>query len=160
MFSRTLEDHLSHLKAVILRIDEVGLKLKPTKCKFAQRELEYLGHVVSRDGLKANPRLIAAVKEFQTPLSAHDVHRYLGLASYYRRFIADFSKIARPLHQLTCKGAEFVWSPECEQAFLELKERLTTSPVLAYPNFSRDFVLETDASMQGIGAVLSQRQED
>ena len=116
-----------------------------------------LGHVVSRDGLKANPRPIAAVKEFPTPLSAHNVRRYLGLASYYRRFIANFSRIA---HQLTCKGAEFVWSPECEQAFLELKERLTTSPVLAYPNFSRDFVLETDASMQGIGAVLSQRQED
>ena len=148
VFSRTLEDHLSHLNAVILRIDEVGLKLKPTKCKFAQRELEYLGHVVSRDGLKTNPRLIAAVKEFPTPLSAHDVRRYLGLASYYRRFIANFSRIARPLHQLTCKGAEFAWSPECEQAFRELKERLTTSPVLAYSDFSRDFVLETDASVQ------------
>jgi hypothetical protein len=99
VFSRTLEDHLSHLKAVILRIDEVGLKLKPTKCKFAQRELEYLGHVVSRDGLNANPRLITAVKEFPAPLSAHDVRRYLGLASYYRRFISNFSRVARPLHQ-------------------------------------------------------------
>ena len=160
VFSRTLEDHLTHLRAIIQRIDKVGLKLKPAKCKFAQKELEYLGHIVSRDGLKTNPRLVAAVKEFPTPRAVSDVRRYLGLASYYQRFIPNFSRIARPLHQLTCKGAEFVWSPECERVFRELKERLTTSPMLAYPDFSRAFILETDASVQGIGAVLSQRQED
>ena len=160
VFSRMLEDHLTHLRAIIQRIDEVGLKLKPAKCKFAQKQLEYLGHIVSRDRLKTNPRLIAAVKEFPTPQAVSDVRRYLGLASYYCRFIPNFSRITRPLHQLTCKGAEFVWSPECESAFRELKERLTTSPVLAYPDFSRAFILETDASVQGIGALLSQRQED
>ena len=139
---------------------DVGLKLKPSKCKFAQCELEYLGHIVSPDGLNTNPRLIAAVQDFPTPQSVHDVRRFLGLASYYRRFICNFARIARPLHQLTRKGAEFVWAGDCEEAFRELKKKLTTAPVLAYPDFSHDFVLETDASVQGIGAVLGQYQKD
>ena len=160
VFSPTLEQHLSHLRAVILRLEEVRLKLKPTKCKFAKQELEYLGHIVSRDGLKTNPKLVAAVWEFPAPQTVHDVRRFLGLASYYRRLIARFSRIARPLHQLTGKGAEFVWSSECGRAFMELKEKLTSAPVLAYPDFDKDFSLETDASVLGVGAVLSQHQED
>ena len=142
------------------RIDEVGLKLKPAKCKFAQGELEYLGYVVSRAGLKTNPRLVAAIREFPTPSSVHEVRRYLGLTSYYRLFIPNFARITRLLHQLTCKGAEFVWSPDCERAFQELQERLVTSPALIYPDFSKDFVSETDAYVCGIGAVLSQHHDD
>ena len=160
VFSPTLKEHLIHLQIVIHRMKDVGLKLKPSKCKFAQCELEYLGHIVSRDGLKTNPRLIAAVQDFPTPQSAHDVRRFLGLASYYRRFICNFARIARPVHQLTRKGAEFVWGGDCKEAFRELKTKLTTAPVLAYPDISHDFVLETDASVQGIGAVLGQYQKD
>ena len=110
--------------------------------------------------LKTNPRLIAAVRELSTQQAVSNVQRYLSLAYYCRRFIPNFSKIGCPLHQLTCKGVEFVWSPECEIVFWELKERLTTSPVVAYPDFNRAFIVETDASAQGIGAVLSQQQED
>jgi hypothetical protein len=160
VFSRTLEEHLAHLHIVIHRMKDVGLKLKPSKCRFVQRELEYLGHIVSRYGLKTNQRLITAVQEFPTPQSVQDVRRFLGLASYYRRFICNFARIARPLHQLTSNGAEYVWTNDCRKAFRELKEKLTTAPVLAYPDFSRDFVLETDASVQGIGAVLGQYQKD
>ena len=160
VFSRTLDEHLKHLHVVIQRLAEVGLKLKPVKCRFAHQELEYLGHVVSHNGLKTNSRLIAAVQEFPIPQTVHDVRRFLGLASYYRRFIANFSRIARPLHQLTHKGALFLWSQECSRAFKELKKMLTSAPVLAYPDFKKDFALETDASVQGIGAVLSQRQDD
>ena len=108
---------------------------------------EYLGHVVSRGGLKTSPRLVEAVQQFPVPKSVHDVRRFLGLSSYYRKFIRNFAKIASPIHQLTCKNARFIWTPNCQSAFEELKEHLTTPPVLAYPCFQRDFVLETDTSI-------------
>ena len=156
VFSKNLNEHLEHLRLVIERQMEVGLKLKPSKCKLAQHELEYLGHVVSREGLRTNPKLTEAVVDFPRPQSVHDVR---SLASYYRRFILHFAKIARPLHRLTCKDTRFDWSPECQIAFQELKQRLSSAPVLAYPNFDAQFVLETDASNKGLGAVLSQAQE-
>ena len=106
-----------------------------------------------------NPKLTEAVVDFPRPQSVHDVRRFLGLATYYRRFILHFAKIARPLHKLTCKDTRFDLSPECQIAFQELKQRLSSAPVLAYPNFDAQFVLETDASIKGLGAVLSQAQE-
>lgn len=112
---------------------------------------------MSRDGLKTSPRLVEAVQWFPNPKLMHDVQRFFGLSSYYQKFIQNFSKIARPLHQLTCKNAHFVWTPACQSA---LKNRLVAPPVLAYPCFQRDFVLETDASIDGIGAVLGQYQDD
>ena len=130
VFSRSLEDHLNHLRMVITRLVEVGLKLKPTKCHFARRELEHLGHVVTRDGLKTNPRLIEAVSEFPTLRSVQEVRRFLGLSSYYRRFIRNFAKIAAPLHQLTRKETQFWWSTDCASAFNQLKMILTSAPVL------------------------------
>ena len=133
VFSPTLKEHLTHLQTVIHRMKDVGLKLKPSKCKFAQCELEYLGHIVSRDGLKTNPRPIAAVQDFPTPQSVHDVRRFLGLASYYRKVICNFARIARPLHQLTRKGAKFVWAGDCKEAFRELKKKLTTAPCPGVP---------------------------
>ena len=157
VFSRSLEDHLNHLRIVINRLVEVGLKLKPAKCHFAKKELEY---PVTREGLKTNPRLIEAVREFPTPKNVQDVQRFLGLSSYYRRFIRNFARIAAPLHQLTRKDVKFHWSAECGTVFQELKALLTSAPVLAYPNFDREFTLETDASVQGLGAVLSQIQPD
>ena len=160
VFSPTLTEHMRHLKIVLEKIAEIGLKLKPTKCRFAQRELEYLGHIVSRQGLKTNPRLVEAVERFPVPRSVKDTRSFLGLSSYYRKFIPNFAKTANPLHHLTRKGVCFQWTPECQAAFIELKRRLTTSPVLAYPDFSRGFDLETDASIQGIGAVLAQQQKD
>ena len=160
VYSRSLGEHLEHLKIVIQKLRGVGLKLQPTKCRFAHEELEYLGHVVSRDGLKTTSRLVSAVREFPVPRTVQDIRRFLGLASYYRRFIPGFAQIARPLHSLTCKDTRFVWSSECKRAFEVLKQKLTTSPVLAYPDFDQDFVLETDASVQGIGAVLGQYQDD
>ena len=153
VFSCSLEDHL---QIVIKRLVKVGLKLKPAKCHFARTELEYLGHVITREGLKTNPRLIAAVKEFPTPKNVQDVQRFLGLSSYYRRFICNFARIAAPLHRLTRKDVQWSWCSHCELAFQRLKDLLTTAPILAYPNFKQEYVLETDASVQGLGAVLSQ----
>ena len=149
VFSRTLEDHLMHLRTVIHRLEEVGLKLKPTKCRFVQHELEYLGHIVSREGLKTNPRLVTAVQDFPLPRTVRDIKRFIGLASYYRRFILNFARLARPLHLLTHKGAIFVWSCRCNEAFSALKERLTTAPVLAYPDFTLDCFLESRDKQKG-----------
>ena len=160
VFSSTLADHLCHLRKVIDRLRSVNLKLRPSKCKFVRSEVEYLSHVISPMGLNPIACLTEAVQNFPQPDDCQGIRRFLGLASYYRRFIPGFAKIAQPLHHLTAKDVPFAWSEECESAFVELKKRLVTPPVLAYPNFKDDFTLETDASIRGLGAVLSQKQED
>ena len=160
VYSQTLEEHLDHLRRVIARLRSANLKLKPSKCNFIRPEVEYLGHVITAGGLKTNPRLTNAVLEFPRPSSVHDVRRFLGMSSYYRRFIRNFSKIAQPLHSLTQKGTHFEWTAECDEAFKSLKERLATPPVLAFPSFDDDFTLETDASVLGLGVILSQTKAD
>ena len=160
VFSPTLEEHLINLQAVIRRIEEAGLKLKPSKCRFVCKEVEYLGHLVTPEGLRTNERLIEAIKQFPRPTDVSGVRRFLGLSSYYRRFIRNFSRIAEPLRELTRKDTPFLWTQSCEEAMCQLKEKLTTAPVLAYPSFDKPFTVETDASISGIGAVLSQVQED
>ena len=160
VFSRTLEDHLEHLRLVIDCLQQAGLKLKPSKCHFVREEVEYLGHLITPQGLKPNPRLVTAVRDFPVPQNLKQLRQFLGLSSYYRRFIPKFAKIAQPLHGLTRKDTAFDWGTACQEAFEALKRKLTEAPVLAYPSFDEDFVLETDASIQGIGAVLSQPQED
>ena len=160
VFSRTLDDHLHHLSLVIDRLAKAGLKLKPSKCHFICQKVQYLGHLLTPDGIRPNPDCVAAVRDYSAPTSVKGVRQFLGLASYYRRFVKNFSRIAQPLHNLTQKGAPFHWSPECGEAFLLLKQRLIESPILMYPDFNRDFILETDASAMGLGAVLSQRAKD
>ena len=150
VFYRTLEDNLRRLKAVIQRIQEAGLKLKPSKCYFLRREVEYLGHVITTQALKTTPRLVSAVRELPTPSNICETRQLLGLSSYYRRFITLFVKLARPLHQLTKKGAMFDWNEECQTAFRTLKMKLSEAPVLCYPSFNKDFTLETDASIEGL----------
>ena len=160
VFSETLEEHLQQLRLVLERLRKAGLKLKPSKCHFLRESVEYLGHVITPQGLEPNPKQVKAVVEFPAPQTVTNVRQFLGLTSYYRRFIAHFAKIAAPLHTLTRKDAVFSWSTECQEAFEALKSAITQSPVLAYPNFDADFVLETDACGNGLGAVLSQQQSD
>ena len=160
VFSRTLEEHLSHLQAVIERIQEAGLKLKPVKCSFAHSEVEYLGHLVTPEGLKTKQKLVEAITQFPQPTDVRGTRRFLGLASYYRRFVKDFSKIAEPLRELTRKNAVFQWTEVCEQAMARLKDCLTHAPVLAYPSFDKPYTVETDASICGLGAIVSQIQDD
>ena len=130
------------------------------KCTFGQPKVEYLGHVVTRNGIEVDPKKLEAVKGFLQPTNLKTLRSFLGLASYYQRFIPNFSKEARPLHSLTCKNAQFVWTPTCQQAFDKLKQLLTDAPVLAFSNFEQDFILETDASGEGLGAVLAQKHPD
>ena len=160
IFSETLEDHLNHLTEVISRLRTAGLKLKPAKCHFIRQHVEYLGHLITPDGISPNPARIQAVQDFPVPTSVKEVQQFVGLASYYRRFIAGFANIAQPLHNLTRKGAVFTWTDQCKEAFKVLKSKLISSPVLCYPDFSRSFCLETDASIKGLGAILSQHHSD
>ena len=139
---------------------KAGLKLKPVKCHFARGKLEYLRHVITCHGLKTNPRLIQAVREFLTPKNVHEVRQFLGLGLYYRRFICNFPKLANTLHYLTRRDSEWLWNGEFESAFQKLKKLLTTAPALAYLNFHKEYVLETDTSTHGLGVVLSQEQPD
>ncbi len=152
IFSRTLDEHKQHLQVVMDRLEKAGLKLNASKCRFICQEVEYLGHLITPDGLKLNSRHLSAVKDFPTPTTVKGVRQFVGMASYYRRFIPNFAKIAHPLHALTRKGAIFQWTTQCQSAFGALNTKLVDAPVLAYPNFQRDFVLETDASVEGLGA--------
>ena len=139
---------------------DAGLRLKPTKCKLVRQAVEFLGYIVSRSGISTDPRKIAAVKEYPTPQDMKALKSFLGLTSYYRRFVPLFSSVAKPLYALTRKETPFIWSAGCDAAFARLRVLLTEAPVLTYPQFDRDFLLETDASGAGLGAVLSQNQND
>ena len=156
VLGRTFDEHLRNIRHVLQRLRESGLRLKPTKCHFFQREVHYLGHIISHDGVATDPSKIEKVATWPVPASKREVQQFLGLASYYQRFVENFTRVARPLHRLTERAAAFNWTDECQAAFDELRQRLTSAPVLAYPDFSRPFVLDTDASDTGIGAVLSQ----
>ena len=159
VLGRSFSEHLRNLQMVFARLRDAGLKLKPAKCTLFQEEVQFLGHLVSREGVRADPANVERVATWPTPATKTEVQQFLGFASYYRRFIQDFAEIAKPLHRLTEEGATFLWTDECERTFEQLRRLLTTTPLLAYPDFKRPFILDTDASGVGIGAVLSQLDE-
>ena len=138
------------------RLKDAKLKLQLKKCNLFQKEVKYLGHVVNDRGVSPDPEKVEAIQAWPRPRSSKDIRSFLGLASYYRRFIAGFATIAAPLHQCSKKMTTFVWSTEAESAFTKLKTALSNAPVLAYPDPALPFLLDTDASSVGIGAVLSQ----
>ena len=153
---KDFEQGLQRLEMVFQRLRQAGLKLKGKKCFLFQKEVIYLGHKVSKQGIQTDPAKISAVKDWPTPENVHEVRSFMGLCSYYRKFIEHFAEIARPLNKLTEKNARFLWSDKCDQSFKELKEHLITAPILAYPSLDHKFILDTDASNDSIGAVLSQ----
>ena len=159
IFGASVEEVVDRLKIVLERLRSANLKLKPKKCHLFQKEVLYLGHVVSEAGVSTDPAKIDTIKTWPKPTNVTDVRSFLGLASYYRRYIKGFAHTARPLHALTQKGKEFIWSEECENAFEVLKGKLMASPILAYPRVGISFVMDTDASQYAIGAVLSQEQD-
>ena len=169
VFSSTVEQHLERLEIVLGRLQEQGLKAKLSKCAFFQPKVRYLGHVVSDQGVSTDPSKQEVVANWQPPTTIADLRSFLGFASYYRRFVEGFAKLAAPLHKLVAelagrKSRGMVrivaehWSDECHRNFEALKTKLTTAPVLAYANFSLPFILEVDVSYGGLGAVLSQEQ--
>ena len=153
---RTFEDMIQNLEKVFQRLESAGLKLKAKKCYLFAKQVSFLGHLISGEGIKADPDKIKAVEEWIEPRSVTEVRSFIGLCSYYRKFIKDFASEARPLHNLLEKNREFKWSEDCQNAFEELRKRLTSAPVLAHPDFNTHFILDTDASDHAIGGVLSQ----
>lgn len=133
VFSSTLTEHLYHLRSILEKLRDAGLKLNPSKSHFIHKVVEYLGHVITPCELQPNGKLIDAVKQFVPPRNVQELRRFLD--------------------RLTRKGTQFVWSSKCEAAFQQLKHHLVTAPVLAYPSFDKDFVLETDASAMGTSAM-------
>ena len=161
VFGDSFEQCLQRLGNVFRCLKEAGLKLKPSKCQLFKRQVSFLGHIVGKDGIACDPEKIDKVKNWPTPRSVEDVRSFLGLANYYKRFIKNFSGVARPMTALTRKDAPFNWDESCTTSFQTLKEALISAPILAYPssNANDKFILDTDASEYGIGAVLSQMQD-
>ena len=176
IFAETADQMLDRIEFVFSRLKEFNLKIKPKKSHFFQTSVTFLGHILSANGVSPNPEKVAKIKDWPTPKTPKEVHSFVGLASYYRRFIPNFAKWAGPLHALIVPASfkqkirrgemkksdlpEFQWTPACQEGFDQLKKALTEAPVLAYPDYSKPFILETDASLKGLGAVLSQKGDD
>ena len=158
VFSSTWEEHLNRLRQVFELLRHADLKLSAEKCAFTVKEVSYLGHRVTEEGL-ADSALLTAIREIPPPKTATEVRSFLGLARYYRCYVKNFAAIAGPLHALTQKDAVFHWSADCQEAFDHLKTLLTTSPITAFPDFSQSFHLYTGASTAGLGAILAQVRE-
>ena len=160
VFSPDPETHLKHLTQIFDRLREAGLRLKPQKCVFGVDKIHYLGHVIDRTGIRPDEKKVKAVKDFETPTSLTKVKSFLGMVNYYRKFISDFAKIAKPLNELTRKTTgPFIWTTEAQEAFLELKRKLMSSPILVHADCSLPFKLTTDSSRTSLGWVLEQNQE-
>ena len=173
LYSKTFPDHLKSLETVFARLREVGVKLQPSKCQVAQTKVAFLGHEISAAGIQTDPGKISAIQGWKTPSTAKEVRSFLGLASYYRRFVNHFAQKAKPLHSIIPlihqrwpsdrhRGERQplgdLWTAECQQAFDTLKEALVSPPILGFADYSQDFVVEVDASLEGLGAILSQDQ--
>ncbi|KAJ0628009.1 putative nucleotidyltransferase, Ribonuclease H [Helianthus annuus] len=155
VYSRDEQQHVQQLRRVLAIMKENKLFAKESKCVFGGRAVEYLGHIISGDGVKTDPTKIEAIQQWPTPRTLKQLRGFLGLAGYYRRFIRSFGMIAKPLTNLLKKDA-FKWNDESQDAFERLKTALSSAPVLALPDPKKPFVIETDASAGGIGAVLMQ----
>lgn len=155
VYSKTWKDHLDHLRVTLQILRVENFFVEPSKCSFAQRQVEYLGHWISSEGVRVDENKVQAMKEWPKPTTVRELRGFLGLTGYYRKFVRSYGSIARPLTDLLKKGG-FHWNEAAEKAFEALKHAMSSTPVLALPNFDADFTIETDASGIGIGAVLSQ----
>ncbi|KAG0424754.1 Retrovirus-related Pol polyprotein from transposon, partial [Dictyocoela muelleri] len=156
LYTSNFEDHLKYLEHVLKIYKDSGLKLSLKKCKFAQESVKYLGHIISKKGIQIDPVKLQGIRDYETPRNVKEVRRFLGMSSYYRKFINGFSSICAPLTNLTKKYSKFIWSELEEKAFVKLKELLSSSPILIHPNFNNPFKLHTDVLDLAIGAVLTQ----
>ena len=176
VFAESADQMLDRIELVFSRLQEYHLKIKPKKSYFFQTSVTFLGHILSAQGVSPNPEKVSKIKDWPTPKTPKEVHSFVGLASYYRRFIPNFAKWAGPLHALIVPASfkqkirkgemkksdlpEFRWTQECQEGFDQLKKALIEAPVLAYLDYTKPFILETDVSLKGLRAVLSQKGDD
>ncbi|CAK1590747.1 unnamed protein product [Parnassius mnemosyne] len=156
VFASSLQEREQKLEEVFSRLRKYDLKIQPDKCEFLRRQVAYLGHILSNEGVKPNPDKIRAVHEFPIPKSCKDIKAFLGLTGYYRQFIPNFSKLTKPLTSLLKKDTAFIWGETQQQSFNEYKHLLTNPLISQYPNFTKEFILTTDASINALGALISQ----
>jgi hypothetical protein len=156
VYSKNEAEHTKHLHTVLQRLRDHQLYAKLSKCDFWLREIKFLGHTISQDGLSVDPEKVQEVMNWKPPTTVRQIRSFLGLAGYYRRFILDFSRIAKPMTELLKKGVKYEWSQKCEDAFHALRQHLTTAPVLAQPDNTKPFEVYCDASGTGLGCVLMQ----
>jgi hypothetical protein len=159
VYATDFQEHLQRLEQIFERLRSANLKLHPDKCCLLRRKVAFLGHVVSADGIEVQDAKVEAVRQWPTPRNLHETRQFLGLCSYYRRFVEGFADIAAPLHALARKDMRFQWTDACQEAFDTMKERLTSAPILGMPRTEGQFILDTDASDKGLGVVLSQEQD-
>eukprot|EP00833_Pecoramyces_ruminatium_P004536 jgi/Orpsp1_1/1178568/evm.model.c7180000065884.1 len=160
IYSKSLEEHIGHVRKVLTKLIDNKLVAKLSKCEFHKVEIAFLGHVVGKFGLKTDPEKLAAVAEWPKPQNIRQMQSFLGFCNYYRKFIKNFAKLAKSLYKMTSKGHTFVWTPEREEDFEAIKQALVSPPVLMYPNYDKPFFVEVDASNYAIGGVLSQYGDD
>lgn len=159
VISESFDEHVSLLLRVFEKLKKANLTINYDKCQFFRNTLKYLGYVVDSSGLRTDPDKVKAISDYPVPTTRKEIKRFLGTASWYRRFIPNFSSIAGPLNKLTStkkNGPPFEWTDEADKAFIELKHRLVEAPILACPNFELPFEVHTDASDYGVGAMLCQ----
>ena len=160
IYSENEEQHIEHVKQILEALTKAGLQVKPQKCEFHTNNVEYLGFMITTEGLRTDPAKITMIIEWPIPKKLGDVRSFLGFGNFYRRFIQDYSHLARPLTQLAKKGTPFVWLHLCQAAFERLKKAFTTTPILIHFDFEKPIVVETDASDIASAGILSQLGPD
>ena len=161
VFSNSKDEHYRKLSEVLDKIEKAGLKINPGKCHFLKEEIKFLGHIVNRKGVKTDPAKTEAIQLFERPKCVKNLRSFLGICNYYRRFIKEYAHKARALEEMCGqKEKKLIWTEKCEKAFQEMKEALGKPPILTFPDFRKSFILDTDASFDTIGAVLSQEGDD
>jgi hypothetical protein len=160
IYSKTEEEHVKHLDMFLETVSNAGYYIKPNKCKIFASKLQFLGHMISKDGIQPNPEKVKAIAEIPAMKNVKDVQVFLGGAGYYRRFIHKFALITSPLTELLKKDVKFEWTEKCQDALNKIKDMLMKHPILRFPDPTRRYYLQTDYSGEGISAVLSQLFED
>jgi len=160
IYSNSLDEHIDHVSKVLQALQDNYLLVKLEKCVFHVKEIEFLGHIITGKGIKTDPAKIAVVKDWPVPTSIKEVQSFLGFCNYYRRFIKNFSIVVNILFSLTRKESKFIWNSEHQEAFMKLKELLTSAPVLILPDPAKQFIMETNASHFALGCVLSQYDDN
>ncbi|KAL4100733.1 hypothetical protein QTP88_020767 [Uroleucon formosanum] len=156
IYGKGLLDHNEKIRNVFERLRNHNLKIQPTKCEFLKQQCMYLGHIISENGIQSDPEKIKSVLKFPIPASVKEIKSFLGLSGYYRKFIKSYSLISKPMTNLLRKDVTFNWDTSCQEAFDKLKNILCSEPILQYPDFTKPFIVTTDASGKALGAILSQ----
>ena len=156
IFSQNEEDHLKHIEIIFKKLKKADLKLKKSKCDFFKKEIHYLGHLISVSSIQPLPEKLESIRSMPKPRSPKEIKQFLGLTGYYRIFVPRFSDMARPLAKLLAHDCEFKWTNQCENSFRMLKDMLCSAPILKYPDTTKPYTLDTDASKYGWAGVLTQ----